>query len=54
MYNVCVLFNSMPKLLVNGDKYLGPAVLLQAYRWIVDRRDDERKTRLKTEADALK
>jgi len=31
----------------NGDKYLGPAVLLQAYRWIIDSRDDERKERLK-------
>lgn len=25
----------------NGDKYLGPAALLQAYRWIVDSRDQE-------------
>ena len=24
----------------NGDRYLGPAVLLQAYRWIVDSRDE--------------
>ena len=28
----------------NGDDYLGPAVLLQAYRWISDSRDDQ-KTR---------
>ena len=37
-----------------SDKYLGPAVLLQAYRWIVDSRDDERKERLKKVADELK
>lgn len=24
----------------NGDRYLGPAILLQAYRWIVDSRDE--------------
>ena len=30
-----------------SDKYLGPAVLLQAYRWIVDSRDDERKDEIK-------
>ena len=34
---------SCPSYWWNGDKYLGPAVLLQAYRWIVDSRDDERK-----------
>ena len=38
----------------NGDKYLGPAVLLQAYRWIIDSRDEERKERLKKVADELK
>ena len=54
MYNVCMLLNFVPKLLVEWDKYLGPAVLLQAYRWIVDSRDDERKERLKKVADELK
>ena len=44
---------SCPSYWWNGDKYLGPAVLLQAYRWIVDSRDDERKTRLKKVADEL-
>lgn len=29
-----------------GDKYLGPAILLQAYRWIIDSRDDAHKERL--------
>jgi succinate dehydrogenase / fumarate reductase, iron-sulfur subunit len=30
----------------NGDRYLGPAVLLQAYRWIVDSRDESTEQRL--------
>ena len=30
----------------NPDKYLGPAALLQAYRWIVDSRDEARGERL--------
>ena len=30
----------------NGDRYLGPAVLLQAYRWIADSRDEEKGERL--------
>src|SRR5258708_40353925 len=25
----------------NGERYLGPAVLLQAYRWIADSRDEK-------------
>ncbi|XP_046427718.1 succinate dehydrogenase [ubiquinone] iron-sulfur subunit, mitochondrial-like [Neodiprion fabricii] len=29
-----------------GDKYLGPAVLMQAYRWIIDSRDFEHEERL--------
>ncbi|XP_012275242.1 succinate dehydrogenase [ubiquinone] iron-sulfur subunit [Orussus abietinus] len=29
-----------------GDKYLGPAVLMQAYRWIIDSRDTGSKERL--------
>lgn len=31
---------SCPAYWWNGDKYLGPAVLMQAYRWIIDSRDD--------------
>jgi len=38
----------------NGESYLGPAVLLQAYRWISDSRDEEKKERLKMVADKLK
>ncbi|SDB14858.1 succinate dehydrogenase iron-sulfur subunit [Belnapia rosea] len=30
----------------NGDRYLGPAVLLQAYRWIADSRDEATGERL--------
>ena len=45
---------SCPSYWWNGEKYLGPAVLLQAYRWIIDSRDEERKARLKTVADKLK
>ena len=45
---------SCPSYWWNGDKYLGPAVLLQAYRWISDSRDEEKKERLKKVADELK
>eukprot|EP00933_Yihiella_yeosuensis_P036487 TRINITY_DN30241_c0_g1_i1.p1 TRINITY_DN30241_c0_g1~~TRINITY_DN30241_c0_g1_i1.p1 ORF type:complete len:252 (+),score=37.80 TRINITY_DN30241_c0_g1_i1:13-768(+) len=37
---------SCPSYWWNGDKYLGPAVLLQAYRWIADSRDSKTKERL--------
>jgi succinate dehydrogenase / fumarate reductase iron-sulfur subunit len=30
----------------NGDRYLGPAVLLQAYRWLADSRDEHTGERL--------
>ncbi len=30
----------------NGERYLGPAVLLQAYRWLVDSRDEATGERL--------
>jgi len=30
----------------NQDKYLGPAVIMQAYRWIMDSRDDYKAERL--------
>ena len=32
----------------NSDKYLGPAVLMQANRWVQDSRDDSKKERLKS------
>ncbi|VDD90361.1 unnamed protein product [Enterobius vermicularis] len=37
---------SCPSYWWNADKYLGPAVLLQAYRWIIDSRDDFHRERL--------
>jgi len=37
---------SCPSYWWNGDRYLGPAVLLQAYRWIVDSRDEYTGERL--------
>lgn len=37
---------SCPSYWWNPDRYLGPAVLLQAYRWLTDSRDDSRDERL--------
>jgi len=37
---------SCPSYWWNSEKYLGPAVLLQAYRWIVDSRDEDTGARL--------
>ena len=37
---------SCPSYWWNGDRFLGPAVLLQAYRWIVDSRDEHTGERL--------
>ena len=37
---------SCPSYWWNGDHYLGPAVLLQAYRWIADSRDEASGERL--------
>lgn len=37
---------SCPSYWWNGDRYLGPAILLQAYRWIVDTRDEMTGERL--------
>ena len=45
---------SCPSYWWNGDEYLGPAVLLQAARWVSDSRDSERKERLKAINDSLK
>ena len=57
-YYECILCaccsTSCPSYWWNGEKYLGPAVLLQAYRWIMDSRDNEKKERLKKVADELK
>jgi succinate dehydrogenase / fumarate reductase, iron-sulfur subunit len=37
---------SCPSYWWNGDRYLGPAILLQAYRWLVDSRDEHTGERL--------
>ncbi|KAH7723292.1 Protein SDHB-1 [Aphelenchoides avenae] len=44
---------SCPSYWWNADKYLGPAVLLQAYRWIADSRDHKATERLKRMGDAF-
>ncbi len=45
---------SCPSYWWNSDKYLGPAVLLQAYRWLVDSRDGAKKQRLRALTDPFK
>ena len=45
---------SCPSYWWNGDKYLGPAVLLQAYRWIIDSRDEFTGERLDELEDPFK
>jgi succinate dehydrogenase / fumarate reductase iron-sulfur subunit len=37
---------SCPSYWWNGERYLGPAVLLQAYRWLIDSRDEAKGERL--------
>jgi succinate dehydrogenase / fumarate reductase iron-sulfur subunit len=45
---------SCPSYWWNGDRYLGPAVLLQAYRWIIDSRDEFTGERLDDLEDPFK
>jgi len=45
---------SCPSYWWNGDKYLGPATLLQANRWIEDSRDDHTGERLDALEDPFK
>ncbi len=45
---------SCPSYWWNPDRYLGPAVLLQAYRWIADSRDEDTGSRLDDLDDAFK
>ena len=46
---------SCPSYWWNGNEgYLGPAVLMQAYRWIEDSRDDNTKERMEYVDDAMK
>ena len=45
---------SCPSYWWNGDKYLGPATLLQAARWLKDSRDDHKEERLEALEDPFK
>nr|VFJ56798.1 MAG: succinate dehydrogenase subunit B [Candidatus Kentron sp. DK] len=45
---------SCPSYWWNGDRYLGPAALLQAYRWIADSRDEFTGERLDELNDAFR
>ncbi len=45
---------SCPSYWWNGDRYLGPAVLLQAYRWIANSRDEYAGERLDALQDPFK
>ena len=45
---------SCPSYWWNSDKYLGPAALLAAYRWIVDSRDEKTEERLEALDDPFK
>lgn len=45
---------SCPNYWWNSDKYLGPATLMQMYRWVIDSRDQEREERLKFLNDKFK
>ncbi len=45
---------SCPSYWWNGEKYLGPATLLQAYRWLVDSRDEATGERLDALEDPFK
>jgi len=45
---------SCPSYWWNSDKYLGPAVLMQAYKWIEDSRDEATVERMEYLDDAMK
>lgn len=45
---------SCPSYWWNSDKYLGPAILLQAYRWLADSRDNNDRQRLDELDDSFK
>lgn len=45
---------SCPSYWWNSDRYLGPAILLQAYRWLVDSRDEATGERLDELEDPFK
>ncbi len=45
---------SCPSYWWNGERYLGPAALLQAYRWLIDSRDEATGERLDTLEDPFR
>ncbi len=45
---------SCPSYWWNGERYLGPAILLQAHRWILDSRDEDTGARLDDLEDPFK
>ena len=45
---------SCPSYWWNGERYLGPAALLQAYRWLIDSRDEAIGDRLDTLEDPFR
>lgn len=45
---------SCPSYWWNGERYLGPAILLQAYRWLADSRDENAGERLDELDDAFR
>ena len=57
-YYECILCaccsTACPSYWWNGDRYLGPAALLQAYRWLADSRDDADDARLDNLEDPFK
>ncbi len=54
MHPLLLLLYELPSYWWNGDRYLGPAVLLQAYRWIADSRDEHTGERLDALEDPFK
>ena len=54
----CVMFASCstacPSYWWNSDRYMGPAALLNAYRWVIDSRDEAKEKRLDELEDSFK
>jgi len=46
LHPVRLLLDRLPSYWWNSERYLGPAALLAAYRWIVDSRDEATGERL--------
>jgi len=46
VHSLLLLLDLVPELLVEQDRYLGPSILLQSYRWLADSRDQRTGERL--------